>query len=362
MGRTTHIFRNIEISDWRLVNLQNLQSPITNLFLKGIGMYSDLGRVQLRDGEWVEAGVVQGPDVAWAGRLETLLRHKGEPWNWQNSAVVRQPLDLEARFYILHRDGIPFANILTVTRQGVGTFGHVWTDPADRRQGASTRLMELLLPDFVASGGRALYLHTAYESVAYWLYERFGFRPFAPQDGHMAYFVGGETAFLADYFASGTTQIEPLGWHHWPASQPLFAGAWPGYVRCAPLGLVGRQITEEAFLPLLREQEAGQAVVLLQQETGAVCGFACWQWHPIWPDVVLLDVYCHPRHWERAPELLAGLALPEADRLLAYADEDCPQKWVLLEGMGLQKTAVFPTAMPIDPAHSREVAIVGFWR
>lgn len=329
-------------------------------------MYHELGSVPLRDGEWVMAAVVTGPDEAWAGRLEGLLGHKGEPWNWQNSAVLRQPLGLDARFYILHRDGVPFANILTVTSGGVGTFGHVWTRPADRRKGASSRLMELLLPDFAANGGQALYLHTGYESVAYWLYERFGFRSFSPQDGHMAYFVGDEEAFLADYFAGETAVIEPLSWHHWPTSQPLFAGAWPGHVRCAPLGLTGRQITEAAFLPLLREQEAepaaGTTAVLRQPQTGAVCGFACWQWHPIWWGMVLLDVYCHPDYWDRASDLLAALSLPDAERVLAYADEDCPQKWAALQGLGLEKTAVFPATMPVDPSRSREVGIVGFVR
>ncbi|MEZ4512240.1 MAG: hypothetical protein R3C62_10210 [Chloroflexota bacterium] len=325
-------------------------------------MYHELGSVQLRDGERVAAAVVTGPDGEWAARLEGLLQHKGEPWNWQNSAVLRQSLGLEVRFYILHRDGMPFANILTVTRGGVGTFGHVWTNLDDRRKGASTGLMELLLPDFAANGGRALYLHTGYESVAYWLYERFGFRSFAPQDGHMAYFVGDEGVFLRDYFAGETAVISPLSWHHWPTSQPLFAGAWPGYVRCAPLGLTGRQITEEAFLPLLRQPEAGQTAVLVQPRTGAVCGFACWQWHPIWWGIVLLDVYCHPRYWDRAGELLAALSLPEGQRLLAYADGDCPQKWTALQELGLEKTAVFPPTMPVDPSGSREVGIVGFVR
>lgn len=329
-------------------------------------MYRDLGQVRLRDGEWVSAGVVVGPDVGWAGRLEGLLGHKGEPWNWQNGVVLRQSLGLEVCFYILHRDERPFANILTVTKGGVGTLGHVWTSPADRRKGASTGLMELLLPDFAASGGRALYLHTGFGSVAYWLYERFGFRPLGPQDGHMACFVGEEGAFLAGYFAGETAVVEPLAWHHWPTSQPLFAGAWPGYVRCAPLGLTGRRITEEAFLPLLRQGEvepaAGTTAVLRQPATGAVCGFACWQWHPIWWGMVLLDVYCHPDYWGQAPALLAALSLPEGARVMAYGDEDCPEKWAALRGVGLEQTAVFPAAMPVDPSGSREVGIVGFVR
>jgi hypothetical protein len=45
-----------------------------------------------------------GPDLEWADRIVALLEHKGEPWNWQNQAVLRDYIGLDVRFFILHKD------------------------------------------------------------------------------------------------------------------------------------------------------------------------------------------------------------------------------------------------------------------
>lgn len=97
-------------------------------------MYQTLGKVTLRSGETVEAGVVAGPDPVWAERLVKLLWHKGDPWNWQNARLLEADQGLDAYFYMLHRDGKPLANIMTVENNGVGHFGHVWTEPAEGGQ------------------------------------------------------------------------------------------------------------------------------------------------------------------------------------------------------------------------------------
>ncbi|MCB0085234.1 MAG: hypothetical protein KDE47_30045, partial [Caldilineaceae bacterium] len=74
-------------------------------------MYESLGTVTLKSGETVEAGVVKGPDPTWATQLETLLWHKGDPWNWQNARCLERALAVEVYFYVLHRGDDPFANI-----------------------------------------------------------------------------------------------------------------------------------------------------------------------------------------------------------------------------------------------------------
>ena len=99
-------------------------------------MYEPVDMITLKSGERVEVGVVKGPDPDWAERIEALLEHKGETWRWGNTMVLRERLDVEAHFYILHRGGIPFANMSTVETRGVGIFGHVFTKPEDRRKRA----------------------------------------------------------------------------------------------------------------------------------------------------------------------------------------------------------------------------------
>lgn len=307
-------------------------------------MIEHLDTVTLKTGEKVAASVVIGPEPAWAERVEQLLIHKGDFWNWQNSQVLRQNLGLDAHFYLLHRNGQPFANIMTIEHNGVGLFGHVWTNPADRQKGASRQLMTLQMAHFQQRGGQALFLGTGYDSVAYHIYTRFGFESIEPGSGLMHYYAEGQTQFEATYFAEGETKIMPLAWTHWPASAALFMGDFPGVVRCAPLKLFGRSNTEGPFLRVLYPQKDKAApprsYVLQNTTTSALVGFTTWDWHPLWPDTCLLDLYCHPNYWGQGSDLFAALTLPAAQRYIAYGDAGCVTKHQVLLEHGFQQTHV----------------------
>jgi GNAT superfamily N-acetyltransferase len=309
-------------------------------------MYKELGQVTLKTGEQVDAGVIIGPDLEWAERIEELLAHKGGVWNWQNSQALRSDLGIEARFYVLHREGALFSNISTFEHLGVGHFGHVWTKPKDRRKGASSRLMEIQMGDFTARGGKALFLGTGFDSVPYHMYEKFGFEGIEPQSGYMDWYAESKDAFETAYFAHGEAVIEPLAWIHWPSSAALFLGNFPCVVRCAVAGLIGRVSTEGALLPLLRDEETGRdageeprAVALRTAESSAVVGFAAWNWDQLWPDTFLLDIYCHPHYWDRAGDLLGSLSLPKEHRIIAYSDTNCAHKAEVLSEFGFRQTS-----------------------
>ena len=330
-------------------------------------MYEQLGKCELKDGEKVEIGLVQGPDLDWAERLEQLLVHKGPMWNWQNAEMLRRELGIEARFYILHRDGDPFANITTATYRGAGHFGHVWTRPEDRRKGACSRLMEVQMQHFRQAGGRALFLGTGFESPPYRIYEAHGFTGVEEQSGNMEYYAGSQAEFAAEYFAAGAARIEAVGWQHWPASAALFLGDFPGVVRCAPLGLFGRNSTEGLFLGLIRgeidhrqEGEAPRARVLVQPDTGAVLGLALWAWDGLWPKTALVDLYCHPAWWVRGGELLESLELPQCERCLAYTDEGAQEKKSILSAAGFRQTGRYPRRVAADRARRQLVDIVSW--
>lgn len=310
-------------------------------------MYENLGRVILKTGEQVEAGVVTGPDLEWAARIEELLAHKGEIWNWQNSEMLRREVGVEARFYLLHRDGRPLAHMMTVTRQGVGHFGHVWTRPEDRRKGAANQLMDLLMDHFRQAGGRALFLGTGYDSPAYWIYAGHGFHSLEERSGSMSFLVDSGEAFEGWYFGAGSVEVQGLDWVHWPASAPLFLGDFPGVVRCAPLGLFGKSSTEGAFLPLIRDEqrrrkasEPARVQTLVLPHTGAVIGAAVWDWDRLWPHACLVDLYCHPSCWRQGAEALTALELPAAERYLAYSDPGCPDKGRVFLQAGFRQVAV----------------------
>lgn len=336
-------------------------------------MYQKLEAVTLRSGETVEAGVVTGPDPAWAERLVKLLWHKGDPWNWQNAQVLERALGVDVFFYVLQRNGQPLANIMTVETAGVGLFGHVWTEPADRQKGASSLLMALQMQHFGERGGQALFLGTGYDSVAYQMYARFGFQSVEAGSGYMAYYRTSQADFEERYFARPTSPtdlvIQPLHWPHWPASVPLFLGDFPGAVRCVRAGIFGRASSEGGLLPLLLEGEAQQragepatTVVLQNQGNGALVGLATYHDHPLWPATYLLDLYCHPAYWTEAPALLAALQLPLEQRTVIYADSKDQAKQAVLAAQGFQPVATLPHWLTTTASGNHQVDVSIFVR
>jgi len=328
-------------------------------------MYTSLGEVTLKSGEVVEAGVVTGPDSHWRERVQHLLRHKGEPWDWQNFELLTHDVGVEAHFHLLHRDGVPFSNIMTVEYKGVGLFGHVWTNPEDRGQGAASKLMALQMEQFHAQGGKALYLGTGFDSQAYHIYRRHGFESIEPGSGKMSYFTTSREEFEAEYFAPGDAKIQPLDWPHWPTSAALFTADIPGTIRCAPFGLIGRELTEGPLLPPIRQNRLGgqsnlppRAVALTKPNNGALVGLAAWTEDTVWPDTNIFDVFCHPNFQHRAGDLVAELELPQNGELIAYAATDEDSKSRVLGNLGFEPLATLPNWLPIAATESnRDVAI-----
>lgn len=315
-------------------------------------MIVSLHEARLLTGETVAAAVVRAPDEAWADRIEPMLRHKGELWRWQNSEVLRQETGLEARFFVLHREGVPFANLMVVETNGVGFLGHVWTESVDRGRGASSALMEMALEDFRKRGSRALFLGTDFDSPPWHFYHRRGFQAIEAGSGYMELYFQRKDEFEAAWFGSGESRIEQLGWPDWPASVPLFAGPWPGVVRMAGMQLVGRRSPEEPLLPSLRYRlggERGCVRVLRAADGGAVLGMASWMPDPLWREASVLDVYCHPQWWHRADDLLQALPLP-SNSLVAYADANFAAKVNALERAGFARQGSLPKWVAVDAA------------
>lgn len=329
-------------------------------------MYQSLGTITLKSGETVEAGVVRGPEPTWAARLVQMLAHKGDPWNWQNAQVLEQDLGLAVNFYLLHRGDSPFASIMTVENRGVGHFGHVWTEPADRQQGASSQLMRLQMQDFVERGGQALFLGTGVDSVPFRMYASFGFRGVEAGSGYMAFYGKSQVEFETAYFAPGPVEIQPLAWPHWPASASLFLGDFPGLIRCAPLRLIGRASTEEPLLGALVEAEqrratgeASPVLALVNRATAAVVGMAAWGWDPLWPEACLVDCYCHPAYWQHAPDLFSALAMPSAARQVVYVDAGHAAKAEFFARAGFRPIATLPRWVAADALQASWVDVTG---
>ena len=320
-------------------------------------MFEPIGKIRLKSGEAVDAAVVKGPDPVWAERIEALLEHKSEIWRWGNSMVLRERLDVAAYFYILHRDGIPIANMTTVEMLGVGIFGHVFTKPEDRRKRAAMELMRLMMDHFRERGGRALYLGTGYDSHPFHIYRAHGFEGLEAQSGYMDYYTISKEAFETDYFSKGPTDVAGLDWRDWPASTALFSGDFPGAVRCAGMRIFGRQPTESPLLPFIRDamtrredRKPACVKVLRRRGTTAVAGLAMWSFDRLWPGSCVVDVYCHPDFWDRSCDLLGALRLPEADRYLAFCDAGFEPKATALSQAGFHPTVTYRQRVAGDRA------------
>jgi hypothetical protein len=81
-----------------------------------------------------------------------------------------------------------------------------------------------------------------------------------------------------------------------------------------------------------------------------VADLALWEWHPLWPGTCVVDEHCHPDYWEHAGRLLAALALPEADRYVAYADAEDGFKARVLREAGFREMVVLKDWVARDAA------------
>ncbi|HEX8235010.1 MAG TPA: GNAT family N-acetyltransferase [Abditibacteriaceae bacterium] len=328
-------------------------------------MHHDLCEITLKSGEHVQATVVHAPDMNWRERITNLLAHKDEIWRWQVAHLLSDSTGsgVETRFYLLHRDGLPFSNVMTVEFAGVGLLGHVWTSPNHRQQGAASALMSQALHHFKERGGKALYLETGFDSPPFHLYRKLGFEPFDPNSGIMQLSTTTMPQFEAAYFAPGETQVVPFAWPQWAVASALFTGDFPGVVRSAPFKLLGRSLIEEALLPVVRQQltrtagTSSHALVLQKTDNGAVVGFAAWSFDPLWPGTCLVDVWCHPHFWSRAEELLRSLALPAVRRVVALTDAHCPEKASTLQASRFRPVATLPQWAAANAAYSQWVDV-----
>jgi GNAT superfamily N-acetyltransferase len=328
-------------------------------------MYTPLGTVALKNGESADLGLIKGPDTDWADRIDDdLLSHKGPTWRWGNRIMLTRELGIDALFYVLHRKGDPFANVMTIEYKGIGILGHVFTRPEDRRKGAASLIFDGLMPHFRNRGGRALILGTGYDSPAYHIYKSYGFEGVMSQSGTMAYYPQGQGPFEAQYLVPGPTTIERFGPKHYPVAPLLFLKDCPGTVRMTPGKLFGRASSEGAFISLLRselereaENQSPRTAILVQQETEAVLGYATTDRDPIWPNTCVVDLFCLPNAWHRGNDLLNFINWPGADRYVSYCDAGWKAREDILDSAGFRPCATLPKWLAKNRTESEKIDI-----
>ena len=304
-------------------------------------MHEQLATVKLKSGEDMRILRVTAPDEEFRGRILPFLGHKGEPWERpMQLALAGDPsiADLSTHFYIGVLGDAVVGNITHVEKldRPVGILQHVFTPAEQRRKGICSALMRACTEDFVARGGRALYLGTEYDTAPYHIYQRFGFEGL-DETGWMHWFP--EAGFEESFFAPSSARVRDLRRGDWPLAHALTVtrGGW--LLRSVELHIYGPIGFEMEHLVLQERLEQGRIVAApcLEAESGAVVGFATLTRQPQWNfGTLLLDFFVHENFYDQAPSLPA--ALPKRDeKLQCYVDEEATAKAEALEAAGFER-------------------------
>ena len=187
-------------------------------------MITQLDTIVLKNGEQAQIIRLQGPDSDWCKRISPYLAHKGEPWKWQVTKTLERDLaPLEAYYYLALLDDEIAGNICTFEYGGVGILGHVFTNPNHRRKGICSSIMDLQMDDFRTRGGKALYLGTGYDSTAYHIYRKQGFRSVYVGSGYMEYYAIGIESIEEQYASAKNTKVRLEDWRDWPGLTGLMS-------------------------------------------------------------------------------------------------------------------------------------------
>lgn len=304
-------------------------------------MYRVLSQAKLKTGEEVEVGSILCPDPEHAEQIKPFLAHKGGNWNWHVARALAEDLDgLQTRFYVAKLDREVISNVMTLEYAHAGILGHVFTNPAHRRKGAVSSVFDQLMPD-VQRRGIAMTLGTGFDSAAYWIYHRYGFRSILPNTGFMRY------ATEEDYensvlYVPGPAAVRPVLWRDWPRLAVLSARQAGPRLRSVLLGHYGPSNFEGPFLGLKRAVEEGKVqCVVLETAHDVVVGYATLAPDPRWQGHTwLLDVDVHPHFAQHTLPLIQALDFP-AGKVQCYADAESHAKAAAFGVGGFRHEAAF---------------------
>ena len=303
-------------------------------------MYAKLFDTADRTGSPVETGVITNPDNQMMPEILDLLAHKGKIWVWQMRKLFSEEArEVQSRFFVARMDARSVSTIMLTEYAGIAIFGHVYTLPARRQRGLSTILIDAVLADFRKRHGRLIILFTEYQSVAYRLYEKYGFASLEKASGIMYYPDTGPQV-LDDITSSETADVRPAQWKDYPllAASALNARDYP--IKVFATDAVGQVPFETHFIYLAHHREEdpsqNQINVLAKKSNDFPVGLAA-----IMPDkhrgqgAYCLDAFVCSGYESHLSELMASLNIPpETD---CYVEAGNLPKIKALRNLGFAK-------------------------
>ncbi len=281
----------------------------------------------------------------------SLLWHKGPPW----VEDVRRRLTGELpgagdHFWLARQQGAPVAHVwysTAETNPAIGILGHVYTLPAFRRQGISSRLLAHAMRHFRVGGGRLMQLFTSTPfSVPF--YEKHGFenlyenQAYHETDWYMRWPPESET-LVQNWYEAQPAAIRQLAAGDLPAYCLLYNTEFTTRLkdRAQEIGL-GLE-AELAFIRMWERiaQGQGSCYVLANDHVIAAVGSLVPLEFPHQAHVALADVYLHPQFVPQAGQLmehcLASRDQLGIERVLALAADE--SKSQLLRELGFRRVA-----------------------
>ncbi len=312
-------------------------------------METVLSTVQLKSGEKMSVFKVIAPAPAWKERVLPFLGHKGEPWLWAMDLALDHGIEGATMNFFegVLDDGTIVGNITTVEslERPLGLLQHVFTPEEHRRKGVCSALMTALTDDFAARGGRAMFLHTGYQSPAYWIYHSFGFEGYR-DTGTMIWLR--EEGFREKLFAPRPTTARDTHWGDWAPLEALAETEEGWHLRSVYLGKYGFSGFEGDYIVLRKAMTEGHIadVKVLEATGGAIVGYALVGDLRAWPGTPrVLDLFVHPNFLGDGEKLLAATEVPDDRKVLAFADSASEGKADMLEGAGFKLEATLKGQM-----------------
>ncbi len=324
-------------------------------------MVETLRTVELKSGEQMQIVRVIAPDAEWRDRILPLLGHKGEPWQWQMEVAFDEGLEGATQYFYegVLESGEIVGNIMTVESMDppIGILGHVYTSPEQRRKGICSHLMEALTEDFRARDGRAMFLHTGYDSAPYHIYASWGFVGYR-DTGSMAWVL--EEDFAEKQFADRPVFVRETNWGDWAPLEALSEVDTGWHVRSVYLGQYGFGGFEGQYIYLRRDMIQGRIsdFRVLAAEDGAVMGYALLgRWRAFPGEPLVLDLFAHPDFVAHARELAQAVELPADEKVLAFSDIGSVGRAAALQSVGFEQEASIGGALTDDHGNALDLLI-----
>ncbi len=337
-------------------------------------MYEELTRLALGPGTEATLAKIQPLASEFAQPLEELYHRWGEDpavaWRWSFDMHLRL---VGLRFsddtwYIAQVQGRPVsAMVLCRSRfcPQLGSIHRAYTAEPYRRRGLASKLLELAISEFEATGGQALLVSTEKYDTPSSFYAKHQFSSINTSKRGSSQVLWRITSgddprdFLKQLLAPSTAvMLRSSDRADLPQLLALFNAPDKRIVKHYGLQILGdASVTAEDLFPAFEQQEGDMAVLMgLTAANGALAGWGSVMPHVYpWPNPfyqqhqLLVDCYLADGHIDQAKALLQEMLnhIPDAhpaSQLIGHVPLDRPELAAAYEHIGFERVGTLPQA------------------